>query len=50
MSDFEERRTRQNHSEHTLVDTGKKDFQRQPGKTLHKCTCGWLGWLVPLEV
>lgn len=29
-----------------MIDTNKRN-QNQPGKTLHKCACSWMGWLVP---
>lgn len=29
-----------------LVDTGRTS-QHQSNHTLHQCSCGWIGWLIP---
>lgn len=33
--------------DHHLTNTGRDGGELQPGKTLHECICGWVGWITP---
>lgn len=35
--------------DHMLRNTGRDGGELQPGKTLHECICGWVGWITPKE-
>lgn len=44
--DMRNRNRRREHLPHGLRDT-KATNPKQPGHTLFRCPCGWLGWLKP---